>query len=355
LNTSTINENFIQTVCGLVKSENIGNLLPHEHILMDQSCLHKIPSQLDLKTFFYNDLTPETLGWIRHHNVPNIRNFKMTNIDTAISELKHYKKFGGDSIVDVTSIGLGRDPVGLAKISQATGVNVIAGTSYKKTESDKKQKKYSEKLISDEMIKEIHHGIDHTNIKAGIIGEIACDWPLNSENKKLLSASVNAQKITGAVITVHPGSNINSPQEIIKFLEQTKTNLNNVILNNLDKTIIKKEQFLEIANYGCYIGLDLFGFEKSFTFNYPKIKMPNDGRRMDIIEHLINNGFEDKILISQNISTQDRLLSYGGHGYFYILNHMVPRMKKRGFSESIINKLTQTNSQNAISFKKSPD
>ena len=113
--------------------------------------------------------------------------------------------------------------------------------------------------------------------------------------------------------------------------------------------------FLEIANYGCYIGLDLFGFEKSFTFNYPKIKMPNDGRRMDIIEHLINNGFEDKILISQNISTQDRLLSYGGHGYFYILSHMVPRMKKRGFSESIINKLTQTNSQNAISFKKSPD
>ena len=41
-----------------------------------------------------------------------------------------YKQFGGGTLVDATSIGLGRDPVGLARISRQTGVNIVMGASY---------------------------------------------------------------------------------------------------------------------------------------------------------------------------------------------------------------------------------
>jgi len=351
LDVSIQDESLAQTVCGLIESKNLGKLLHNEHILTDQTSLLKKPSQSNEKEIFNKSLTPETLGWIRHHGFQNINNSKITNIDTAISELMLYKQFGGDSIVDVTSVGLGRDPIGLEKISKSTNINIIMGASYMKPPIKSKQIKFSEESISDQIIKEINSGTDNTGIKAGIIGEIICTCPINSKNNKILVASGNAQKITGAPITIHPAENVNSPQEIIKVLEHVGTNLNKVIVSNLDKTIFDKSQFVEIANSGCYIGLDLFGLEKSFTSNYPGITIPNDGRRMDIIEHLINNGFEDKILISQNISTQDRLLSFGGHGYFYIINHLIPRMTKRGFTKKIIEKLIQTNPQRALSFQ----
>ena len=352
LDTSNQDVNLAKTVCGLIESKNLGNVLHNEHILIDQSTLLKKPSKSNKKEFFNTALTPETLGWIRHHGMQNINNFNMTNIDTAISELEFYKQFGGDSIVDVTNVDQGRDPIGLAKISQVTDVNIIIGSSPR---IYNKQIKFSEESISDQIIKEINMGFDYSEIKAGIIGEIICTWPIDTINNKTLVASGNAQKLTGAPITIHPAKNVNSPQSIIKILEQSGTNLNKVILNNLDKTVFEKSQFIDIANLGCYIGIDLFGLEKSFTSIYPNISIPNDGRRMDIIESLINNGFEDKILISQNISTKDRLLSYGGHGYFYVLNQMIPRMKKRGFTKKNIEKLTQTNPQSALSFKKVTD
>ena len=355
LDTSAQNGSLAQTICGLIESKNLGKLLHNEHILIDQSSLLKEPSQSNKKESFYKSLTPETLGWIRHHGMQNINNYKMTNIDTAISELKLYKQFGGDSIVDVTSVDLGRDPTGLEKISRSTNINIIMGSSYIEPPMKNKQIKFSEESISDQIIKDINLGTDNTKIKAGIIGEISCTWPISIKNNKILAASGNAQKVTGAPITIHPAENVNSPQKIIEVLDQVGTNLNKVIISNLDKTVFDKSQFLEIANSGCYIGLDLFGLEKSFSSNYSGINMPNDGRRMDIIEHLINNGFEDKILISQNISTQDRLLSYGGHGYFYIINHVIPRMQKRGFTKKNIGKLTQTNPQTALSFQKITD
>ena len=348
--TSNQEGNLAKTVCGFIESKNLGNVLHNEHILFDQSTLLKKTTQPQSnKKEFNTALTPETLGWIRHHGVQNINNFKMTNFDTAISELKFYKQFGGDSIVDVTNVDLGRDPVGLAKISKITNINIIMGSSPR---ISNKQIKLSEESISDQIIKEINMGSDNSEITAGIIGEIRCTWPIDTINKKILIASGYAQKLTGAPITIHPAKNLNSPQSILKILEQSGTNLNQVILNNLDKTVFEKSQFIDIVNSGCYIGLDLFGLEKSFTSIYPNTSIPNDGRRMDIIEYLINNGFEEKILISQNISTKDRLLSYGGHGYFYVLNQVIPRMKKRGFTKKIIEKLTQTNPQSALSFKK---
>ena len=39
-----------------------------------------------------------------------------------------------------------------------------------------------------------------------------------------------------------------------------------------------------------------------------EIDFPSDAQRMDRIGHLINNGFEDKVLIAQDIHTKHRLV-----------------------------------------------
>jgi len=45
-----------------------------------------------------------------------------------------FKIHGGNSITDVTSIGLRRDPIALRRVARATGLNLVMGASwYRKT------------------------------------------------------------------------------------------------------------------------------------------------------------------------------------------------------------------------------
>ena len=48
----------------------------------------------------------------------------------AIKEAVRFKLAGGCTIVEMSSIGLSRDPLGLARISRATGLNIIMGTGF---------------------------------------------------------------------------------------------------------------------------------------------------------------------------------------------------------------------------------
>ena len=51
----------------------------------------------------------------------------MGDVSTVIDEVMLYQQHGGDSLVDATSIGMSRDPMGLFRVSRATGVNIIMG------------------------------------------------------------------------------------------------------------------------------------------------------------------------------------------------------------------------------------
>ena len=63
----------------------------------------------------------------------------------------------------------------------------------------------TETYLSKQMIKELTVGINDTTVKAGIIGEIGCSWPLTDNERKVLRAAATAQSETGAPSLIHPG------------------------------------------------------------------------------------------------------------------------------------------------------
>ena len=78
--------------------------------------------------------------------------------------------------------------------------------------------------------------------------------------------------------------------------------------------------------------------------------MPSDAKRIDDIAWTASQGYGNKILISMDICTKDRLEKYGGHGYRYILAHIVPRMKARGVGDESIHDFLVENPKAALSF-----
>ena len=94
---------------------------------------------------------------------------------------------------------------------------------------------------------------------------------------------------------------------------------------------------------------DLFGNESSY---YPlaDIDMPSDAQRMDLIKSMVDEGYDGKIVIAHDICTKHRLVKYGGHGYGHILENIVPRMRRRGFSEANVQAITVSNPANILAF-----
>ena len=342
---------MVQTVNGLVDPGQMGITLTHEHLLFDLSTLGSPPSEASLRDLYYKPVSFETLGWIRHHAVRNRDNALLLDISDAIEETMLYKQFGGGSLVDATSIGIARDPIGLVRISRHTGVNIVMGAAhyvYHAHPDDMDSR--SEDEIFERIVLDVTEGADGTDVKSGIIGEVGCSWPLTDNERKVLRAAARAQRVTGAPILIHPGRDETAPFEIIEVLSEAGADLERTIMGHIERTIFKLEDFKRVAESGCYVEWDLFGTEQSYYGPNPSIDMPSDATRMDQIAYVASEGFGDKMVVAHDICSKHRLIKYGGHGYFYIISHIVPRMRARGFTEELVQKILVDNPARILTF-----
>lgn len=69
------------------------------------------------------------------------------------------------------------------------------------------------------------------------------------------------------------------------------------------------------------------------------------------IHMLIDEGYEDRILMAHDVHTKNRLMKYGGHGYSHILKNIVPKMLIRGISQDKIDKILLANPKRWLTFK----
>jgi hypothetical protein len=63
-------------------------------------------------------------------SISNNNNYILVDERAAVEEALEFRRFGGQTIVDVTSIGLKRDPLALRRVSEATGLNIIMGSGW---------------------------------------------------------------------------------------------------------------------------------------------------------------------------------------------------------------------------------
>ena len=60
----------------------------------------------------------------------NLDNLRLTDEQVAKDEILLFKDAGGHTVVDPTPRTLARDPLALARIARATGINVVMGAGY---------------------------------------------------------------------------------------------------------------------------------------------------------------------------------------------------------------------------------
>ena len=337
----------IQTVLGTIDPSDLGITLTHEHLLIDMMCYFEMPEEASEREWIDAKVTMDRLGgaYRRFSHFPDA--IQLLDTDEVICEVLKYKHVGGNSLMDTTSVGLARDPLALARISRATGLNVIMGSGYYVPVSyPEDMDTKSEQSITDEIIRDITVGVGDTGVRSGFIGEIGNFWPTNPNTIKVLQASAHAALETGAVVLIHPGFDPDSPPAIIETLTGAGLDPSRIIMGHLDLVPHDFAWLKDLAQSGCYMELDLFGMEDTMA----PLPISSDVERMENIEYAISEGFGDKILVAHDVCTKMQYTKYGGKGYAHILENIVPRMRKRGFTEESIQSILIDNPKNAVTF-----
>lgn len=334
----------IQTVLGLIEPAKLGFTQTHEHLLVNL-----LPPGIR-EGLEGEPITLENIGHLRRNWLSNVYNLYLDDEKTATEELQRFKNSGGGAIADVTVIGIDRNPEALARISKATDVHIIMGTGYYTAACHPAEiENLSSDKIADILIDEFKNGAGETGVKPGIIGEIGLDWPLHPKEEKALRAAALAQIQTGAALNIHPGRAPEAPLDAIRIVKETGGNPERVVMSHIDRTLFSLDAVLELAETGCYLEYDLFGQESSY---YPisDIDMPNDATRIDYIMGLIEHGYRDKILVSEDICHKTQLARYGGDGYNHILDNVLPIMRRKGMTEKDIDAVTVKNPARMLAF-----
>ena len=326
---------LVQTVLGPVSPSELGPTMTHEHLLIDFLCMFNPPPEATARGRAEEPITLENLGWVRYNSYASLDNLLLGDEETAIEEASLYKRAGGGTIVDATTIGIGRDPLALARIARATGLNVVMGAGYYvDAVHPEGMDTLAEPDIAAQIVEDITRGVGDTGVRAGIIGEIGCTWPLTANERKVLRAAASAQRETGAAILIHPGRNEAAPREILDVLAESGADLGRTIMGHLDRTVANFEPLMDLASSGCYLEWDLFGNESSY---YPlsDISMPSDAQRIDVISKMVAEGYGERIVVAHDVCTKHRLVRYGGHGYGHIVENIVPRMRQRLSAQAV--------------------
>ena len=347
----------VQTVLGIIDADCLGVTLPHEHLLLDVPHMFVEPTEASERKLAHQPLTLENLYWVRLNRSNNADNLKLTDEQLVIKEALLYKRAGGDTIVELSIRGMARDPLGLARLSRATGLNVIMGAGYYIEASHPPElATMTEEEITEEIVRDITVGVDDTGVRAGIIGEIGCSIPLGDNERKVLRASAAAQQRTGAALNIHPSFSDDLVLENIKIIGDAGADLSRTIIDHLDGTVIQfsPATIRKIADAGCYIEFDTFGHPV-----LPLFVALTEGRlvgrrsevdRINAIKCLIDDGYLNHILISHDIFLKSNYVTYGGAGYAHILRNVVPWMRLGGISDEQIHTMMVENPKRVLSF-----
>ena len=175
---------MIQTVLGPIDPDQLGVCLPHEHIWCDQ----RLGPRADL------------LAATR----PESTYMRLDDFHVMMSELRAYRRAGGGAMVDVTCDGWGRDLDLLARLSEATGVHIVATSGfYIEPHIPGFVHEWSEQRLADHMTREIEAGVGYGRRRCGLFKSAIHRARVEGVELKVLMAVAVAQRRTGAVITTH--------------------------------------------------------------------------------------------------------------------------------------------------------
>ena len=327
--------NNLQTVLGAISTKDIGVTLMHEHLLMNFASWHHPPTTASRMILRDAPVSISILGELRMDPFVNLDNMQQHDIDLSVREVRQFADLGGQTILDPTNRGIGRDPQALSAISRRTGLNVVMGSGYYLEVSHPPiVRQMRAEDIAAEIERDLADGVDGTGIRAGFIGEIGISARFTPEEEKVLRGAARAQIRCSVPLMVHLPGWERLAHRVLDVVAEEGVSPRQVILCHMNPSWRDFDYQTSLAERGAYLEYDMISMD--FYYADQDAQCPSDEENAAAIRRLLSSGFCNNILLSQDVFLKMMLTCYGGFGYGYILRHFVPRLRRLGVKEEDI-------------------
>ncbi len=310
---------MIKTVCGEIQDDQLGATLAHEHLYVDLS--------------------------IHSGNPDNI----VTDEALLVNELAVFRQAGGQSILEMTPVGLGRNPQALQRISKASGVHIVEGISFYQVETYPDWVRAATVTqIADFFVRQIEVGDE--GVCSGFLGEITShnvdntnprEYALHEDEARVFQAAAHAQKRTGVAISTHASMGRGGHAQL-DLLEDHGADLTRVVIGHCDTYGHEDEAedmryYHPILERGAVVEFDLIGWEAEWP------GAMTDDLRAGRLSALIDQGYADQLVIATDTCRLSQMRSNGGRGFDFIWRDFLPGLRRMGVTDGDIHRLLVDN------------
>ena len=301
----------VMTVRGPVPASALGFTLPHEHT---RCVLWHVPNRWD-----YWQLTGDD--------------------ETILPELARFRAAGGSCLVDVSLPAIGRDPARLRRLSELSELHIVMGCGWYRqayySPSDEIDRRPVEDL-TEALVREITEGPEGTDVRPGIIGEIGTDKPwLTAQEERVHRAAARAARATGLAVTTHAVQSAVGLAQLRVF-EEEGLDPGRVVIGHADSHP-ERAYHRAVLERGAYLEFDFLGM--AFT----PLERHGEPRLMRLLLERLDDGHAERILLSQDVCHDAQLSAFEGHGYTYLQETFLPRLRTAGVDEATVRTITIDN------------
>ena len=303
----------VTTVLGSVNVNDLGFTLMHEHILNTSA---GIP-----------------------HAFPELVN-REEAVDRGVSVLKSAAAEGIQSLVDVTTMDLGRDMSVIQAVAEKSAINIIVATGIWRDIPRAIGVGVTPDQLSQAFIRDIEVGIEGTGIRAGII-KVATDlehlteYGLTPANELVLRAAARASNHTGVPISTHTAAQARAGDAQVEIFQDEGVPMQRIYVGHSNDTD-NLEYLTGLIRKGCFLGMDRYPGGRMSGLNWEQ--------RTQVVKKLIDMGLGRQITMSHDCvinglnlpETETQRRAYNPDDISFISRKVIPRLLELGVTDEDI-------------------
>lgn len=300
------------------------------------------------------DLAPDQLGGTDYHEhlfqaSPLLAGDELDDLELSARETSELHSAGIETLVDLTPIGLGRNPAGLREISARTGMRIVAATGVHREAhypAGHWLRDLDETALAKRFKHELRDGIavagrsaeaPSSGVRAGVIKVGIGYRSISPFERRVLAATGAAHRATGAPVVCHLEMGT-AAFEAASVLEAAGVRRDKLVLAHVDRNP-DPVLHLELAA-GVYLGYDGAGRAKYWP----------DSTLIDCLLAVAAGGGSDRLLLGGDAARRSSFTAYGGFpGMAYLPRRFVPRLRASG-GEALVNAVLVDNPARAFSW-----
>jgi phosphotriesterase-related protein len=310
----------VHTVTGPVRSDELGPTLLHEHVLIDFRCRYAPAEDEDQLSPDQPD--PDDRARLLARPAGYLVNLLRTDRAEAETELHRFREAGGGTVVDLTTLGLGPDPLGLRDLSVATGVHIVAGTgvyigrSAPAWVATSRVEQLTERFVAD-----VSEG-GAEGVLRGVIGEIGVE-DFTDVEFRCFDAATAAHRETGAPVFAHVLSGAR-PQDRPRVVDLVRRFVDaggdptRLVLCHQDGSGDDPAYQDRVLALGAVLAYDTFGFEARLRRPDGDLQLPTDDQRIREVARIEREWGPGRVVVSHDLCYRMMLSSWGGWGWTHL-------------------------------------